>query len=63
MPKVLSITPLSPADCEQIRGVDPSIELMEAGGWFDDSLQLFPLLSWFVVPLPARDLATLPEGG
>ena len=39
MPKVLSITPLSRADSEQIRGVDPSIELTEAGGWFDGEIR------------------------
>lgn len=39
MPKVLSITPLSRDDCEQIRGVDPSIELTEAGGWFDGEIR------------------------
>lgn len=39
MPKVLSITPLSRADCEQIRGVDPSVELTEAGGWFDGEIR------------------------
>jgi len=39
MPKVLSITPLSRADCEQVRGVDPSIELTEAGGWFDGEIR------------------------
>ena len=39
MPKVLSITPLSRADSEQIRSVDPSIELTEAGGWFDGEIR------------------------
>jgi len=39
MPKVLSITPLSRAESEQIRGVDPSIELTEAGGWFDGEIR------------------------
>lgn len=39
MPKVLSITPLSRVDCKQVRGVDPSIELTEAGGWFDGEIR------------------------
>ncbi len=39
MPNVLSITRLSTDDCHRIRHVDPSIELIEAGGWFDGEIR------------------------
>jgi glyoxylate/hydroxypyruvate reductase A len=36
---VLGITPTSSADQERIRAVDPAVELIDAGGWFDGEIR------------------------
>ena len=39
MPNVLAITPLSDSEAARIRSVDPSVELVQAGGWFDGEVR------------------------